>query len=281
MSDLSYDAPDFNEIDPSSGRWIRASAWIIAIVVFELTADPSLVVMVGCTKFGWEQLRAARWLRRTDPDKRRGRACRWFYVSWGLWRISVVATLMMFVVLFLFEGLRHRLGAPPRRGNEPPVQFIVAFLMAFFGIGFATMTSILGVLSAWRGGVRVWVGAEAIDGWRVKSWPPLGPPRKPNRVALLLLTAVPIAAVSILLPVAAFVVGIAATVARRIGGDGAFVATMLVGVMLCLVAGVIAMMVLVDASKRRIEASSPADCWGDQLETPPPSTQIMFGRALR
>ena len=85
MSEVHHDVIGPDEPDRRSGRWLHLSAWVVALVVFEVTADPSLVVVVGCSKFGWAQLRAARWLRRNDPNTRRGKACRWFYVSWGLW----------------------------------------------------------------------------------------------------------------------------------------------------------------------------------------------------
>jgi len=74
--------------------------WILmiglAFLVFELTADPSLAVVLGCMKLGSSDLRVARWLRRADPDPVRGCACSWFYVSLAILRIGFMAFLIMF-----------------------------------------------------------------------------------------------------------------------------------------------------------------------------------------
>ena len=281
MSEVHHDVIGPDEPDRRSGRWLHLSAWVVALVVFEMTADPSLVVVVGCSKFGWAQLRAARWLRKSDPNRRRGRACGWFYVSWGLWRISIVATLLMFVVIFLFQILRERLGAAPKVGNAPPIQFVMAFLVAFFGFAFSTLTSIFGVVSAWRSRTRVWVGRAGINSFRGRTWPPVTSGADWNRIGGLLLTAVPLALLGGSFLPLSIVLTIAWIAARGIAGEIAAELTIYVGGTFSIIAGAIVLLALMDAAKRRMEARSPADCWGDQTETPPPSNQITFGNALR
>ena len=69
----------------------------LAFLVFELTADPSLAVVLGCLKFGTADMRVARWLRRADPDSVRGCACSWFYVVLAIMRIGFMAVAIMFV----------------------------------------------------------------------------------------------------------------------------------------------------------------------------------------
>src|SRR5205823_1721793 len=49
--------------------------------LYELTTQPALGAVAVCLKFGWEDFRTARWLRRRDPNRRRGRACFWLYVG--------------------------------------------------------------------------------------------------------------------------------------------------------------------------------------------------------
>ena len=66
---------------------------IVAWLVFELTAQPALAVAAVCVKFGWEDFRTARWLRRSDPDRLRGRACFWLYVASGLWKTAITGTV--------------------------------------------------------------------------------------------------------------------------------------------------------------------------------------------
>ena len=89
--------------DPDAARdrlWRRLE-WVllpgIALLIFELTADPALAVVVAGLKFGWDDLLTAGWLRRSDPVRTRGRAYSWFLASWGFLRIGA----LMFVCLII------------------------------------------------------------------------------------------------------------------------------------------------------------------------------------
>ena len=85
-----------------SSRWrevvlsgdLFASGWIL----FEFAAAPGVGVAVASLKFGWNDFLTALWLRRRDPDRDRSAVCFWFFVASGLWKITVVAFLLTFVV---------------------------------------------------------------------------------------------------------------------------------------------------------------------------------------
>ena len=85
-------------------RQSETIGWILmvglAFLVFELTADSSLAVVLGCMKFGTPDLRVARWLRRADPDRVRGCACSWFHVVLAIMRIGFMATVILMIVAF-------------------------------------------------------------------------------------------------------------------------------------------------------------------------------------
>src|SRR3954454_11024639 len=72
----------------------------LGFVVYELTAQPGLGAAIACTKFGWDDFLTARWLRRRDPDRRRGRAEFWLFVAAGLWKTAVTGVVVMFAVAF-------------------------------------------------------------------------------------------------------------------------------------------------------------------------------------
>ena len=75
---------DLNETgnESRSQRWSFIS-WplilVIAFLIFEVTNDPAFAALAMCLKFGWEDFRTARWLRKTDPDRGRGKACFWLF----------------------------------------------------------------------------------------------------------------------------------------------------------------------------------------------------------
>ncbi len=281
MIEVHHDVIGPDQPDRRSGRWLHLSAWVVALVVFEVTADPSLVVVVGCSKFGWAQLRAARWLRRNDPNTRRGKACRWFYVSWGLWRISLVAALLMYVVIYAFLGLQHALGVAAMPGDTPPAQFITAALIVMFGLVSSTLTSIVGVTLALRSRVRIWVGQAGLDAFRSGTWPPVGSAAGRNWIGSLLITTVPIAFVLAIFPMAAMVIVAEWWGIRAVAGEGAGGLAAIAGTLAAGFGGAVSFMYFVAAAKHRVQAHSPTDCWGSQEATPPPSNQITFGNALR
>src|SRR5262245_49615175 len=100
---------------------LLALAWVLR----EMTHQPALAAVALCLKFGWEDFATARWLLRTDPFRRRARACSWLYFAWGLWKTALVAFLMS--VAFAVVAPR----APPQP-NGP------AALWAFAGTFLTT-----------------------------------------------------------------------------------------------------------------------------------------------
>jgi hypothetical protein len=170
-------------------------AWfgVIAVVVvaFELTADPALSTGLGCLKFGWDEIRLARWLKRTDPVRKRGRVCSQFYLAWGLWRISLVAAAMMFIIVFAHGAIGGNPGRARGLGAPPP-GFISSFFLAMVGFLLSSAVSSLAVFSALRHRVRVWVGPEVHWAREEQVWPPQAVARRrptSNRTKAILLSA--------------------------------------------------------------------------------------------
>src|SRR5690606_32424798 len=103
----------------------------------------------------------ARRRRRLDPNQARGRACSWFTLAFGFWKISLVATGLMFALSFVLgivEAQARGVGGPRREG--PPAEFMAACLLAFGGFLFSGLISLVAVVSAVRNQVKVWVGRD-------------------------------------------------------------------------------------------------------------------------
>src|SRR5579883_1732807 len=77
-----------------------SALFLLGLLLYELTSQPGLAAAVTCVKFGWSDFQVARWLRRVDPDRGRGRTCFWFYLAFGLWKVAILATVMMITLLF-------------------------------------------------------------------------------------------------------------------------------------------------------------------------------------
>jgi hypothetical protein len=152
------------EFAPTNTRANRL-AWLLVLgvgfLVFELTADPALGMLLGCFKFGWDELRLSRRMRRLDPNRVRGRVCARFYQAYALWKVSLVALGAMFVVIMIHATLVENLqpaGQP--KPDAPPREFITACLIWIGGFAIAGGASMIAVVSALRNKVRVWVGRD-------------------------------------------------------------------------------------------------------------------------
>jgi hypothetical protein len=182
----------FTVSDEQSGPspWLVYLAWlamlVLAAILFELTAQPALTAVVACAKFGWEDFLTGCWLRRSDPNPRRGRASCWFYVTAGLWRVSITATIAMVllaVVGAVTEQPGNPAGQPP---NKVPAMFAAVFFQALLGFVLSALTTVLACCVALRHRVKIWVDARVHRARRQGLWPP--PYWRKNIVGRLLLT---------------------------------------------------------------------------------------------
>lgn len=133
--------------------WLLVAA--AAFLVFELTASPALTVAVGCLKFGWDELATARWVVGHHPERLTGRVLGCWLTAFGLWKTTVVAFVMMFVLIAL-EDLalgRHRRGA-----RDVSEEFATASTVWLAGCLLSGAMSVRATILAARRGVRVWLG---------------------------------------------------------------------------------------------------------------------------
>jgi len=235
-------------------------AWIaiivLAVITFELTANPVLSTALGCLKFGWGELREARWLIRTDPDRRRGRICSQFYLAWGLWRVSLVATAIFFLVAFAAVFHERAAGRAPANNDLPPPA-MTAMILAMAGFSASALISAWAVASASRHRLKVWVGPEARWAREDNVWPPQEAPRRratENRAKAILFSAVLTAVAFCLL---FLLIGSLAW----LFGDRPPAWLALVVTILPMLILPIAVLGLMDYLGRRVIANSPGDCW--------------------
>jgi hypothetical protein len=141
---------------------------VLCWVLFELTANATLSVLVACLKFGWEDFRTAHWLRGADPDRDRGRACSWFYLASGVWKTAVMPILLIMILAACWAVFNPR---APRAGALRE-QMASAILVAMVAAATLVVVVAVAVAVAARHEVRVWVHHELHRSRRERLWPP-------------------------------------------------------------------------------------------------------------
>jgi hypothetical protein len=171
-------APPFEE-GSSGGQ--RAFTWagllLLGWLVFEWTSQPALAALLVCLKFGWGDWRAARWLRKYDPDPDRGQACFWVYVGWALWKVTAAAlavSLLFFFVIATWLDLMGAAGPGNVLKRLLPI-LIGTFLLVLVGMLASLLATVRAFWLAHRHRLKLWVGREARLARKERLWPPRGP----------------------------------------------------------------------------------------------------------
>ena len=95
-------------VDESPRRWATPVSWLTLLAggwaLFELTHSPALASVLICCRFGWEDVRAAGWLWRCDPIPWRRGACVALYLAWGVWKMAVIASVIILILLIAYAA---------------------------------------------------------------------------------------------------------------------------------------------------------------------------------
>ena len=200
-----------------------------------------------CSKIAWEDFKTARWLRRYDPRRERGRAEWWLYVAWGLWKVGVLA-FGVSIGIIAFVGARQANnggGVPPERLIQ---SMIGAGIMLLVGLSLSSLATVLAVTLAYRYRTRLWLhGSVNREPAGRGLWPPYdNVPRQSNRIGALQLTAI-LSLLLIFLPLCVWLI-----FHFRLGGDW---------VPISISIGVWPTAWVWARASHLVTASSPAECW--------------------
>ncbi len=201
---MSSEAIEHDAGEALARRWREACTWTgllaTAFVVYELTRQPALGTAALCLKFAWDDFKTARWLRRVDPWRSRGRACWWLYVGGGFWRMAGIALLtnLVTIVAILLLG-------PPGPGPAGPAvrlmgSFLAAAATALIGYSLAGAAVAVAVMIARKHRIKLWLNGSVRSARRWGIWPPPANnrPRRNWLVIVLLSSAFPLEAVLVI-----------------------------------------------------------------------------------
>jgi hypothetical protein len=261
--------PDVPDDDPPARPWWRGPVvWglvlSIALVAYELTAQPALAVVTVSLKMGWGRFATAVWLRRRDPNRARGRACFWLYLASGF----AVAALTGFALLLAFPFFLPKQANGPAAGANPaPNPVLSAFTGAtiawLLGMVLASVALLIALVLARRHHIRLWLHGDVGLARERGEWPPTygrtNQAAFPILIALLLAWALFFGVLATLVSVMAEEFGL--RIPKQVGVPSIMVVT-LIGLPL-------STLVVWDYVKKNLLAGMPGECWNDRAPIDP------------
>jgi hypothetical protein len=248
--------------DKLPSLWSVLFSWpgffIFAWVIYEYTSQVSLSVTFCCIKFGWAYFRTAFWLRRTDPDRARGKVGFWIYFAGGLWAAAMVGFILMFVYVAVHSVNLRQAGPPP--------EFVEAGLVALFGFlisGVATLRA-LG-LALWHR-KKIWLNASVHQCRALNIWPPTSAGQ--NQASSIILTSLVLTVIPTMV-VAIFLMDAKLGQMAQVVGD--FLAKLLFVCMFFLPP--LFLLVARDYLQRRVLARDAGECWNEAPHLLEPESQ--------
>ena len=246
----SWLEPEFAEGQSITRHWGWLLVLGIAWMLFELSADPAISVMVASLGLGGNHFLSALWLWRCDPDQRRGHVCAWFYLAAGFWRITALTFVLIAAAGIIALVLNIQ------RGKDDDLVTGIAMMIVLLCFLMSGVTTSIAVVLAIRGKFRVWLDPQLRMARRARQWPPRSP--GPNKLGGV------ITATASLLAIIELVVayGCMGWLIQQKGPQN-----LAVGVIVC----VLAVLPIVVAAgtvlggrewaQRRLKARSARECW--------------------
>jgi hypothetical protein len=257
-----------DDFDERAARRKQLLAWIpfglLALLLFELTADPALSAVVACFKLGGSDFLTAFWLRRVDSNKPRGRATAWFLVAMGFLKVGAAALLVSVLAVFITVWLQKNAPA----GNAPPRSVIGCLLLVFSCYVMTLLFSWVAIASACWNGVRVWADAKASLARKRKAWPPFpvfSPVGPANGAGIIFLYGVMVPATLLVVIVPAIVLSGMAPPQQMGPNQQKLLWLFGMGLPVGLIASTIGVGLLSRSLNRRVIARHPAEAYGGEV----------------
>jgi hypothetical protein len=257
---------DLEQLDTAPAgrrRARRLLSWtaviMLGLLVYEFTTSPALGAAMLSLKFGWPDFRTALWLRRTDPNGDRSRACFWLYAAAGLWKVALASFVIFWAVAVVSTWVQG-----PKLGQQWRTLFlaliVTGFGLALVSCGLATLASYAALARARLTGVRLWLHEEMHQAPRENAWPPLyGRGNRAGR--LFAFSAATVYFVGLVL------LGLGLNALERAGAPVGRLTPLLALLWLIFFGPVLMRWTM--AHGRRATAGRPEDCWGtDPLPGP-------------
>jgi hypothetical protein len=238
--------PDNDQTKPRFS-FVFVLTFAVAILLYLVTNEPIVAVILPCLHGGWNTIHTGLWLRKSDPCLHRAKVCFVFYVATAFWKAAAAALLTIVLLGVAQEWI----------GVNPDLDEIIAtMLVVMGGVVFNTILGLVAIGLAIRHRIRVWVHPRL----RTMLHDDLGQVINLNPFQSGFNHAIVVVALALLFPpVIIGILTLALTTVDKNINDVAIVPTILAFLMVF--AGPIAMIPCYAWLSSRILAKTPQQCW--------------------
>jgi len=147
---FTHPAPGPAQEAPRTRQYRR---WLVVagMIAVGWLLSPPVAVVTACLSVAARDFRTGRQLARSIPDKAGGPICARFTYAWGAWKLGLAAFVLSFVSAAVFAPTAWD-------GRGVPAAFIASTLLWMGGFTLSAALTALGLLAAYRSGMRVWIG---------------------------------------------------------------------------------------------------------------------------
>jgi hypothetical protein len=198
------------------------------LAALSVLVHPPLAGVIVCLAFAAPDFRTGRQLARSISSKAGGTICARFSYAWGAWKLGATAFVLMIasaVIIPLAGDIRSMIST-----------LLILMLLWIGGFTVSSVFTALGLLEAYRSGMRVWIG-EGVNQART----------------LLLGMLIVVFTFGVLGPVSIWVVGLS----PRAPESRAAEISLFLACLVCQFAGPVGILVVLDRISRRIIADRP------------------------
>jgi hypothetical protein len=170
---VSDELPENADSRTEGGAWIVWGVIVaVAIAAYEITQQPALLGTTIALKFAWGDARTGWWIRRRDPNRRRGAAHFRLYLGYGLWK-AAGAAFVLGVLFASIDNVVRQPAAAPAQQNRVFFKMVVGSVLG--SIALALVGSCACFIAFWpaaRRDFKLWLNSRVAADRVRDRWPP-------------------------------------------------------------------------------------------------------------
>lgn len=170
---MSQEFPERDDTRAEGGAWLVWGVLVaVAVALYEIAQQPALLGTTIALKFAWGDARTGWWIRRRDPNRRRGKAHFRLYLGFGLWKAAGAAFVLGILFGFI-DSIVRKPAAQPVAQNLVFFHMVVGSVLGSLALAYlGSFACFSAFVSAVRESFKLWLNSRVAADRVRDRWPP-------------------------------------------------------------------------------------------------------------